>query len=207
MLHPPSSPATASPHCFRCNTLLAQVKVPTPKRPTLNEILTGQAAAAARAQSKQASTSSSSTSSNGSSFTGSSLLNGTSSSSSASSSTSSFAAAMSAASKPSSSNGSPSSTPAYASTNGKFDMAAAAKALGSTGRAVRVKFTLQNELPFGQSLKLVGSHPALGAWDETRGLSMTWGDGHVWTGEVPLPIGTAVEFKVGLGVDVGVGLK
>lgn len=55
----------------------------------------------------------------------------------------------------------------------------------------------QKELPFGQSLKLVGSHPALGAWDETRGLPMTWGDGHVWTGEVPLPIGTAVEFKVG----------
>jgi hypothetical protein len=61
---------------------------------------------------------------------------------------------------------------------------------------VRVKFTLQRELPFGQSLKLVGSHAALGSWDEERGPSMTWKDGHVWMAEVPLPAGTAVEFKV-----------
>lgn len=59
------------------------------------------------------------------------------------------------------------------------------------------------ELPFGQSLKLVGSHPALGAWDEARGLGMTWDDGHRWSGEVPMPVGTAVEFKVRVCMRVG----
>lgn len=34
--------------------------------------------------------------------------------------------------------------------------------LTGSGKPVRVTFTLQQELPFGQSLKLVGSHPALG---------------------------------------------
>lgn len=52
------------------------------------------------------------------------------------------------------------------------------------------------ELPFGQSLILVGSHPALGGWDETKGPRMTWGDGHVWTAEVGFTPGTAMEFKV-----------
>lgn len=106
---------------------------------------------------------------------------------------------------------------------------------------------LLQELPFGQSLKLVGSHPALGEcvaamalslscqsrqrltppvcrmlaslqgarsgasspdlcalwilccagdWAEAKGQRMTWGDGHVWTADVPLAPGTALEFKV-----------
>ncbi|KAL4422984.1 hypothetical protein ABPG77_005464 [Micractinium sp. CCAP 211/92] len=175
---------------------LDDVNVPTPtsKRPSLNEILTGQAAAAAKSQH---SGSTSSYGSSGSSSYGSSsspyTSNGT-------SSTSSYSGLGLGSSSGSSSGSSGSSSGAYSSSSSsslgsKYDVAAAAKALGSSGRAVRVKFTLQMELPFGQSLKLVGSHPALGAWDENRGLPMTWGDGHVWTGEVPLPIGTAVEFK------------
>lgn len=175
---------------------LDNVDVPTTKRPSLNDILTGQAAAAAKAQhsgsasSLTSSSSSYSPSSSPSSYTSSSRSsNGTSSTSPYSSST------VGMGSSGSGSTSSGSSTFSGSSLNGKYDVAAAAKALGSSGRAVRVKFTLQKELPFGQSLKLVGSHPALGAWDETRGLPMTWGDGHVWTGEVPLPIGTAVEFK------------
>ncbi|KAI7841621.1 hypothetical protein COHA_004791 [Chlorella ohadii] len=67
--------------------------------------------------------------------------------------------------------------------------------LTGSGKPVRVTFTLQQELPFGQSLKLVGSHPALGAWKEDMGLRMTWGDGHKWTTTVSLPAGTALEFK------------
>lgn len=42
--------------------------------------------------------------------------------------------------------------------------AAASSGLTGSGKPVRVTFTLQQELPFGQSLKLVGSHPALGEW-------------------------------------------
>lgn len=73
--------------------------------------------------------------------------------------------------------------------------AAASSGLTGSGKPVRVTFTLQQELPFGQSLKLVGSHPALGAWKEDMGLRMTWGDGHKWTTSVSLPAGTALEFK------------
>ncbi len=67
---------------------------------------------------------------------------------------------------------------------------------GHAGTAVHVRVTLQKELPFGQSLKLVGSDPALGGWDESKGLQMVWGDGHVWSADVPLPPGAILEFKV-----------
>ncbi|KAL4451967.1 hypothetical protein ABPG75_007629 [Micractinium tetrahymenae] len=179
---------------------LDDVNVPTttPKRPSLNEILTGQAAAAAKAQhaaSNGSSLASSGSSPYSSAPSSSSFTSSRSSSNSASSASPYSSAGMGSGSAGSASSGSSAGAFSGSGSLNKYDVAAAAKALGSSGRAVRVKFTLQKELPFGQSLKLVGSHPALGAWDETRGLPMTWGDGHVWTGEVPLPIGTAVEFK------------
>lgn len=64
-----------------------------------------------------------------------------------------------------------------------------------SGKAVRTTFELTQELPFGQSLKLVGSHPALGSWKEEAGMLMTWTQGHKWQASVTLPAGAAVEFK------------
>ncbi|PRW58670.1 carbohydrate-binding module family 20 isoform A [Chlorella sorokiniana] len=83
-----------------------------------------------------------------------------------------------------------------ASLNGRASaLSGSGSGVTGSGKPVRVTFTLPQELPFGQSLKLVGSHPALGAWKEDMGLRMTWGDGHKWTTSVSLPAGTALEFK------------
>lgn len=102
---------------------------------------------------------------------------------------SAFSSSSSSSSKFASAAGSKSSTAGFA--NG----AVSAGGL-SSGKAVRITFSLQQELPFGQSLKLVGSHPALGAWKEDMGPVMQWTQGHKWQCSVTLPAGSALEFKV-----------
>ena len=112
-----------------------------------------------------------------------------------------FGGSSSSASKPSS------STPKYqppvrstgsniASSKVSSTYGSSSSAMTGSGKAVRVTFALQQELPFGQSLKLVGSHPALGGWKEDMGLVMQWTEGHRWSAAVSLPAGTALEFKV-----------
>eukprot|EP00798_Chlamydomonas_sp_ICE-L_P031102 gene31102-6232_t len=43
----------------------------------------------------------------------------------------------------------------------------------------------------GQHLLLVGSLPQLGSWNPNKGLMMTWQPGHMWVGEVELPVWSA----------------
>jgi hypothetical protein len=49
---------------------------------------------------------------------------------------------------------------------------------------------------FGEGLKLVGSHPVLGAWDIAAAPDMTWTDGHVWVADLAIPEDTDLEFKL-----------
>mmetsp|Transcript_35404 Transcript_35404/g.100253 ORF Transcript_35404/g.100253 Transcript_35404/m.100253 type:complete len:447 (-) Transcript_35404:190-1530(-) len=49
-------------------------------------------------------------------------------------------------------------------------------------------------VPFGRSLKVVGSHPTLGKWNPDEGLALEWSEGDIWKAEVALPAGTW-EFK------------
>ena len=45
-------------------------------------------------------------------------------------------------------------------------------------------------------MKLAGSSPELGEWDLDRAPELSWSDGNVWRGDVELPAGSDVHFKV-----------
>jgi hypothetical protein len=63
--------------------------------------------------------------------------------------------------------------------------------------ALRVVFSLRCSVEFGATLKVVGSHDALGEWDVARALPMTWSEGDVWTVTAELPEHFVVRYKVG----------
>lgn len=54
---------------------------------------------------------------------------------------------------------------------------------------IPVQFSVQYECKYGQEVYLVGSCAALGAWDTTQAVKLTWNEGHTWK--------TAVGFTAG----------
>ncbi|EFJ50769.1 hypothetical protein VOLCADRAFT_88626 [Volvox carteri f. nagariensis] len=48
----------------------------------------------------------------------------------------------------------------------------------------------------GQRLVVVGSLPELGGWEVGRGVELSCSPGHIWRGEVELPLGTMMEVKL-----------
>ena len=70
-----------------------------------------------------------------------------------------------------------------------------AAAADSSSSMSPVKISTKYHVDFGDTIKLVGSHEALGAWDPTQALGMTWSEGDVWTALAQLPAGQH-EFKV-----------
>jgi len=64
-----------------------------------------------------------------------------------------------------------------------------------------ITFTVTKRVSFGQAVKLVGAHPALGAWDPATAPAATWGPGDVWTLEVEGCAGPAKLVVVGEGGD------
>ncbi|KAK9824458.1 hypothetical protein WJX72_010426 [[Myrmecia] bisecta] len=61
---------------------------------------------------------------------------------------------------------------------------------------VEVRFSTHFQAAFGEQLKLVGSHQAVGEWDVGSAPCMHWTDGHIWTTSVKVPEGTEFEYKV-----------
>jgi|APGre2960657444_1045066.scaffolds.fasta_scaffold00110_6 hypothetical protein len=65
---------------------------------------------------------------------------------------------------------------------------------------LRVGFSLRARVGFGDTVKLTGSHAALGEWDVARAVPLAWaqdGDGaDVWTAVVELPEHFVVRYKV-----------
>ncbi len=49
---------------------------------------------------------------------------------------------------------------------------------------------------FGESLKVVGSNEAVGAWDITSAPDMSWTDGNVWALDLDLPEQSDFEYKI-----------
>jgi alpha-amylase len=43
---------------------------------------------------------------------------------------------------------------------------------------------------------VVGNHTALGAWQEDKGVSLKWSAGDVWAGQVEVPAGGTIEYKL-----------
>ena len=56
----------------------------------------------------------------------------------------------------------------------------------SNSAPVTTRFSVTRSLPFGQSVKVVGSSAKLGAWDAAAGLELSWRDGDVWEGAAAL---------------------
>lgn len=54
---------------------------------------------------------------------------------------------------------------------------------------MRVRFSIHYDTKLGEELYVIGSHQALGAWDQTNAVPMAWGEGGNWSAEVDLPAG------------------
>ena len=64
-----------------------------------------------------------------------------------------------------------------------------------SGATITVDFEIHYQAVFGQDVRLLGSHHALGAWDQTRAVPLTWTEGDVWTATVDLPAGGIFFYK------------
>ncbi|GIL89331.1 hypothetical protein Vretimale_18659 [Volvox reticuliferus] len=60
---------------------------------------------------------------------------------------------------------------------------------------VQVKFCLKYRTSYGQSVKIIGSHPKLGSWDINKALVLNWTEGDRWVATVELPAGAVYEYK------------
>jgi len=60
---------------------------------------------------------------------------------------------------------------------------------------VDMPFSITWDVGFGSNVYVVGNHPDLGEWDPTLAHKLRWTSGNVWTGQVGIASGAAIEFK------------
>lgn len=70
-------------------------------------------------------------------------------------------------------------------------------------KKMHVKFQLKKECIYGEEFLLVGDDPALGSWNPSNGVPLTWSDGHKWTVEMDLSVGLSIQFKFVLKTSTG----
>lgn len=58
-----------------------------------------------------------------------------------------------------------------------------------------ISFGVNATTTWGQDVRVVGNHPALGSWAPANGVRLSSSAYPVWRASVPLPAGTRVEFK------------
>ena len=73
---------------------------------------------------------------------------------------------------------------------------ASAEEGGGGASGVIVRLHILGEVGYGNSLAVVGAADAFGAWNPEKAMPLAWTEGNVWVGEVGLPPGAAVEFKL-----------
>ncbi|WP_102159101.1 carbohydrate-binding module family 20 domain-containing protein [Zhihengliuella halotolerans] len=66
---------------------------------------------------------------------------------------------------------------------------------GDNDEAADVSVSVRAETTWGQDVRVVGNHGALGSWDPAAGVVLSATDYPRWTGTVDLPAGTAFEYK------------
>ncbi|WP_260458833.1 carbohydrate-binding module family 20 domain-containing protein [Actinotalea ferrariae] len=66
---------------------------------------------------------------------------------------------------------------------------------GEDGTTASVSFGVRATTVWGQNLRVVGDHPALGSWDPTAGVALSSATYPVWRAQVALPAGATVRFK------------
>ncbi|GLC50621.1 2,3-dihydroxyphenylpropionate/2, 3-dihydroxicinnamic acid 1,2-dioxygenase [Pleodorina starrii] len=69
-------------------------------------------------------------------------------------------------------------------------------AVWASSNSVPVTISMKCKVEYGESLRLVGNLPFLGAWDPSKGAQMAWSDGNVWKADAVVPVGAEVDFKV-----------
>ncbi len=60
---------------------------------------------------------------------------------------------------------------------------------------VLVSFAYTTNTGYGNELFVVGNHPDLGNWDPQQGRKLCWTSGNVWTGQVAVDAGVALQYK------------
>ncbi len=58
-----------------------------------------------------------------------------------------------------------------------------------------VTFTYTADAGFGNSVFVVGSHPDVGGWDVTKAVKLRYTAGNVWTGQIAVQAGTALQYR------------
>jgi predicted alpha/beta superfamily hydrolase len=58
-----------------------------------------------------------------------------------------------------------------------------------------VSFSIVSNVGLGNNIHVVGNHPDLGAWNPVNAIKLRWTTGNVWTGQVAVQKGTALEYK------------
>ena len=58
---------------------------------------------------------------------------------------------------------------------------------------VTIKFAVSKVVEFGSRLAIVGAHESLGDWNASDALTLEWSDGHVWRGEIDVPLADMLE--------------
>ncbi len=58
-----------------------------------------------------------------------------------------------------------------------------------------VSFSIVSNVGPGFNVHVVGNHPDLGAWSPVNSVKLRWTTGNVWTGQVAIQKGTALEYK------------
>ena len=66
----------------------------------------------------------------------------------------------------------------------------------TTASAGVVRFSIRGELDYGDEMCVVGSAVELGAWNPDAALPLRWTEGNVWRGELAVPAGGAMEYKL-----------
>jgi hypothetical protein len=63
--------------------------------------------------------------------------------------------------------------------------------------SVTIRFAVSKPCEFGSRLGIVGSLGQLGLWDASQALQLEWSDGHVWRGEIDVPLSDLLESPPG----------
>lgn len=60
----------------------------------------------------------------------------------------------------------------------------------------KVAFSVQQEVSYGDSIKVVGNHSSLGEWNADGGANLTWSEGNIWRGQIDVASNARLEFKI-----------
>jgi predicted alpha/beta superfamily hydrolase len=76
-----------------------------------------------------------------------------------------------------------------------FSLVLVGSAFGSSPHKEILNFSITNDVGFGNSVFVTGNHPDLGSNDPTHAIKLRYTDGNVWTGQISVQAGTALQYQ------------